>query len=237
MTAGQARELLGLPPDADAAALGRAYRTAVKAVHPDLGGGDPERLRQVIEAHRVLKAMRETRVVFAPATRPEPAGPPVISARITLAEAVKGARRRFALPDGRAIEVRLPKGLRAGDMLRLRRAEGGDVLVRIALLAEPGITVRGGDLWLDVSAPPGQVKPGARLEVDTPRGRRALVAPTGVGEGKPIRLKGQGLPARGLHPAGDLILKLRLDAPADELLPAEAASKSLLRRFSARWAA
>ncbi len=237
MTAGQARELLGLASDADAAALGRAYRTAVKAVHPDLGGGDPERLREVIEAHRVLKSIRETGVVFAPAPRPGPAEPPMVSARITLEEAMKGARRRFCLPDGRAMQVRLPKGLRAGDVLRLRRAGGGDLLVRVALQPEPGITVRGGDLWLEVSAPAGKVKPGARLEVDTPRGRRALVAPDGVADGKPIRLKGQGLPARGRHPAGDLILKLRLDGPAEETVPTEAASKGLLRRFSARWAA
>ena len=237
MSAGQARELLGLPSDADAAALGRAYRTAVKAVHPDLGGGDPERLRQVIEAHRLLKSLRETRVVFTPAPQNPAAGPQMLPVKVTLEEAVKGGRRRLALPDGRTLEVRLPKGLRTGDVLRVRRAKGEDLLVHISLQPEPGVTVRGGDLWLEVTAPVGQVKAGARLELDTPRGRRALIAPDGVAEGKPIRLKGQGLPARGGHPAGDLILKLRLDGSAQEPTLAEPTAKSLLRRFSARWAA
>ena len=234
MTAGQARELLGLATDADAAALGRAYRTAVKAAHPDLGGGDAERLRLVIDAHRLLKSLRETRILFSPA----PAVAPVkaaLSAKITLEEAIKGARRRLTQPGGGSLQVRLPKGLRAGDVLRLKRRDGGDVLVRIAVLPEPGVTVRGDDLWLEVSAPAGQVKPGARLEVDTPRGRRALVAPDGMADGKPIRLKGQGLPARGRHPAGDLILKLRLEPTAAEVR--ETVSQTLLRRFSARWAA
>jgi curved DNA-binding protein len=58
------------------------------------------------------------------------------------------------------------------------------------------------------------------------------VAPETLGEGAKVRLKGEGLPARGRHPAGDLILKLKLD-PAGE----EPASRQLLRRFSARWAA
>ncbi len=236
MTAGQARELLGLTTDADAAALARAYRTAVKAAHPDLGGGDPERLRLVIDAHRLLKSLRQTRIVFAPAPTSAPAKAVALSSKITLEEAIKGARRRLTLPGGGSLQVRLPRGLRAGDVLRLRRPEGDDVLVRITLHPEPGVTVRGDDLWLEVSAPSGQVKPGARLEVDTPRGRRALVAPDGVADGKPIRLKGQGLPARGRHAAGDLILKLRL-APAQAGAASETVSQTLLRRFSARWAA
>ena len=232
MTAGQARELLGLPPDADARALGCAYRAAVKAVHPDLGGGDPERLRQVIEAHRLLKALGSAPAMFAPARREGPAGPRTLSARISLGEAMAGARRRLTLPDGQALQVRLPKGLRGGDLLRLRPRAGAEVLVRITLNPEPGVTVRGGDLWLEVRAPAGQVRPGARLEVDTPRGRRALTAPPGMAEGKPIRLKGQGLPARGRHAAGDLILRITPDPAAEEPV-----SKTLLRRFSARWAA
>ena len=238
MTAGQARELLGLAPGADAHALGRAYRTAVKAAHPDLGGDDPERLRQVIEAHRLLKSLDQARVMFAPTQQPSP-GEQSVSVKITLREAMVGGRRRLKLKGGKAVNLRLPKGLRPGDALRLKTAAdpGGDILIHIAVQAAKGVAIRGDDLWLEVSASPGQVKPGARFEVDTPRGRRSLVAPEGALEGRPIRLKGQGLPARGPHPAGDLILKLRLGPAAPEAAAKEPASKKLLRRFSARWAA
>lgn len=234
MTASQARELLGLSPGADADALGRAYRTAVKAAHPDLDGGDAERLREVIEARRVLMALGEARVMFAPAPRTPPAPGQNLSLKITVREALFGGRRRVRLQSGAALEVRLPKGLRPGDVLRLAGVAdaGGDVMVRISLQGEAGISLRGHDLWLDISAEADQLKAGARLEVDTPRGRRALVAPEGAADGRPIRLKGQGLPARGRHPAGDLILKLCLTSKAGE-----PASKTLLKRFSARWAA
>ena len=236
MTAGQARELLGLAPGAGADDLARAYRTAVKAVHPDLGGGDPERLRQVIEAHKLLKSMGDSGVAFTPTTVDAPAVQS-LSVRISLKEALLGGRRRLALPEGRTVEVRLPKGLRAGEMLRLKptAAGGDDLMVTILYLDEAGVTVKGDDLWLEVSAA-GQVKPGARLELDTPRGRRAVTAPKDWSEGRPIRLKGQGLPSRGRHKAGDLILKLNPGAAADA--PArEPRSRKLLRRFSARWAA
>lgn len=234
MTAGQARELLGLSPGADADALGRAYRSAVKAAHPDRGGGDAERLRQVIEARRVLQALVEARMVFTPAPRPPPAAGQNLSLKITVREALFGGRRRVRLQTGSALDVRLPKGLRPGDMVRLSGAADarGDVMVRISLQGEAGVSVRGHDLWLEVTASSDQLRAGARLEVDTPRGRRALTAPEGVADGRAIRLKGEGLPARGRHPAGDLILKLCLQSK-----PEEPASKTLLKRFSARWAA
>ena len=234
MTAGQARELLGLPPGADAAALARAYRIAVKAAHPDLAGGDDERLRKVIEAHKVLKSLGEARMNFTPSPPAREAKPATesFSLKVTLREALSGGRRRVTVASGRALTVRLPKGLRSGDVLKLRgmgRARA-DIAIRVDVEAGPGLEIRGDDLWLEVTASADQLKPGARLEVDTPRGRRALKAPQGAAEGRLIRLKGQGLPARGRRPSGDLILKLTV-------VPGEPASKKLLRRFMARWAA
>ncbi len=51
------RRLLGVAASVDADALRRAYRLAVKQVHPDRIGGDGERLRAVIEAFRRLEAV------------------------------------------------------------------------------------------------------------------------------------------------------------------------------------
>src|SRR5262245_31251433 len=57
-------DVLAIRPDADAATVQAAFRTAVKAHHPDLNAGDPkaaERVRQIIAAHAVLRdeALRE----------------------------------------------------------------------------------------------------------------------------------------------------------------------------------
>ncbi len=70
MTAGRARALLGLAPGAEGEAVAAAFRAAVKAAHPDRPGGDAERLRQVIEAHRLLQSLAEAKLQFAPARRP-----------------------------------------------------------------------------------------------------------------------------------------------------------------------
>lgn len=240
MSIGQARQVLGLAPGAEAADLARAYRVAVKAAHPDREGGDADRLRQVIEAHQLLKTLAEARLAFAPAVRPAPVrparpAPRVLRLSISVAEALFGGERRIEVEPGRQLDVRLPEGLRPGESLRLAGAgkDGGDVLVRILGAVEPGLTLRGQDVWFDVAAPADKVVEGAPLEVETPRGRRALTAPPGVQSGTLIRLRGEGLPARGRHPAGDLILRLTLTG-VDE---SERVSQRKLRRFSARWAA
>lgn len=235
MTAGQAHELLGLPSGADAETVSRAFRTAVKAAHPDRGG-DPEKLRRIIEAHRVLKSLAKAKVAFSPA-RTWPETPPAPKSRalpvqITIREALFGGQRRLELRPGREVDVRLPEGLRAGDAVRLANADGkgADLLLRISITAEDSAAVHGHDLWMEVRARQDRLAPGARLKVATPRGSRSLTVPDVLTDGAKVRLKGEGLPARGRHPAGDLILRLKAE-------PAEPASRGLLRRFAARWAA
>ena len=235
MTVGQARQLLGLQFGADPEAVTRAFRSAVKAAHPDRPGGNAERLREVIEAHRVLLTLAEARQAFLPAAPPaEPQPPPLRSMRlqISVCEALFGCERRIEI-DERAMDVALPAGLRTAEHLRLAAAaaDGADVLLRIGVDCEPGLSVRGHDVWLDVAAGPDQLSQGARLEIDTPRGRRAFLAPKAVQGGGLVRLRGEGLPARGRHPAGDLILRVT-PGSADEPV-----AQRLLRRFTARWAA
>ncbi len=249
MTAGQARQLLGLPLGASAEALTRAYRVAVKAVHPD-NGGDGERLRQVVEAHRVLQTLAQARLAFAltrrrpaaeaaPRSAPEPANvrpaqPVRLRLQISIAEAVLGGTRRVEAAAGRQLELTLPAGLGPGEVLRLRGAGGAglDVLVTIGVAVEPGLQLRGRSLWLELAAPKAALKGGERVEIETPRGRRAFLVPKAAEGGGVVRLKGEGLPARGAHPAGDLIVRLTPEAEGDTRL-----SRRLLRRFSARWAA
>ena len=236
MTAARARQILGLAQDANDDAVMRAFRSAVKAVHPDRPGGDPERLRLVIEAHRLLQSLAQTRMMFTPAprpARPKPAPPLSLRLQISASEALFGGERRIALDPERLIDVQLPAGLRAGDTLRLPGAgRPQDVLLRIGVAAGQGLTVRRHDLWLELLLDQDQLSAGQRLEIDTPRGRRALTIPSSAGAGGIVRLKGEGLPARASHPPGDLIIRLAVRA-----LPDETPARNLLRRFASRWAA
>lgn len=51
----EARGILGVGRDADAATIRRAYREHVKAVHPDTDGGDEQAFKRVTEAYETLR--------------------------------------------------------------------------------------------------------------------------------------------------------------------------------------
>lgn len=53
-TAGAARRVLDVAPDATEAEIRRAYRERVKEVHPDAGGGDEEAFKRVTAAYERL---------------------------------------------------------------------------------------------------------------------------------------------------------------------------------------
>jgi hypothetical protein len=50
--------VLGLPPEADAAAVDKAYRKLIKRYHPDRAGGDAERAAEINRAYRELRGPR-----------------------------------------------------------------------------------------------------------------------------------------------------------------------------------
>ena len=55
---GSAYTALGLEPDADAAAIERAYKRLIKEHHPDREGGDARRAAEINRAYRELRAWR-----------------------------------------------------------------------------------------------------------------------------------------------------------------------------------
>jgi curved DNA-binding protein len=231
MTVAQARELLGVHPGADEVAVAQAYRAAVKAAHPDRDGGDAERLRRVIEANQILSSAT-SRLTFTLVRRPaEPrqSAQRRLSLQISVEEALFGGERTIQVEGGPRLNVRLPAGLRSGEALRLAGADGGvDVLLQINLATEAGLSVRGSDVLLDAEIDPEALQDGACIELDTPRGRRVFLAPPSAEDGGVVmvRFKGQGLPARGRHAAGDMVIRI-----------ASRPSRGLLRRFTGRRAA
>ena len=52
----QALKVLALPERASLGEIKARHRNLVKRFHPDAGGGDPERIRQINAAYRLLSA-------------------------------------------------------------------------------------------------------------------------------------------------------------------------------------
>ncbi len=214
-----ARALLGVAPGADEHELRKAFRTAAKQAHPDRPGGDADRFRAVLNAYHVLRD--------APGSTLARMDTHLTPVTIDPATAISGGSVEVEA-GGRQLRLTLPPGMRAGDKVR-----AGDAMFRICISADDKIQIRGDDLWMSCSVEPSVLEQGGRVSIETPLGRRIVWVTERAGQRGLVRVAGQGLPARGDYPRGDLFLRLEPTAAK----AAESAARTLLRRFAATWAA
>lgn len=164
---------------------------------------------------------------------------------IDLEDAFNGAQRQVTLQspqagaDGRvrmverSLSLRIPRGVREGQRLRLsgQGAPGhdgrrGDLYLEIQFKPHPWYrVVDGRDLQLSLPVAPWEAALGATVVAPTPGGRVELAIPPGAQSGRRLRLKGRGLPG---DPPGDLYVELKVVLP-----PADSdAARALYRRMA-----
>ena len=138
-----------------------------------------------------------------------------------------GGRQIVHMTDGRKLAIVLPAGLRAGD-----KVGAAGTLMSVAIRGRPEEFVSGDDLCLMVRASPALLANGGKLKVKTPVGYCLVFVPKQVGTNRIVRVLGRGLPARGRHRQGALVLKLE---PLKAAGPT--ASKSSRKGARPGWAA
>ncbi len=150
---------------------------------------------------------------------------------ITLEEAYRGMRRTITLdiPEvdpasgrvvkrPRTLEVKIPKGVREGQKIRLagQGAPGigggpaGDLYLTLRFVPHPWFKPEGRDIYLELPITPWEAALGARVPVPTLGGKVELKIPAGSQSGRKLRLKGRGLPGT---PPGDQYVVLRIETP------------------------
>jgi curved DNA-binding protein len=149
---------------------------------------------------------------------------------IDLEDAFTGARRQISLqaPEWdasgrvrlreRVLDVSIPKGIRAGQLLRLPGqgepgigdAPPGDLYLEVQFHPHPLYRIEGSDLYLDLPVTPWEAALGAGVRVPTPAGPVELTIPPNSAGGRKLRLRGRGLPAAS---PGDLYAVLKIVLP------------------------
>ena len=167
---------------------------------------------------------------------------------IDLEDAYRGARRSIALRvptvdaqghvtlEERHLDVNIPKGIRAGQHLRLAGQGGpgfgggpaGDLFLEIEFNPHPRFRVDGRDVYLDLALAPWEAALGATVEVPTPDGSLQLSVPPGSGAGRKLRLKGKGIPGQ---PPGDLYAVLTIALPPADSPRAREAYAAMAKAF------
>jgi curved DNA-binding protein len=149
---------------------------------------------------------------------------------VPLEDTFRGATREFTLHspemDGagqvalheRTLQVNIPKGIRAGQQIRLAgqgspgfgAGTHGDLYLEIQFAPHPQWRVDGRDLYFTLPVTPWEAALGAAVNVPTPDGTVEMNVPAGSQTGRKLRLRGRGIP--GSTP-GDVFVMLEVVLP------------------------
>ena len=166
---------------------------------------------------------------------------------LDLADAYHGARRQITLRaprldeqgrvelDTRTLDVTIPKGIRAGQMIRLAGqgspgigdAPHGDLLLEVEFRPDGRFTTSGRTVHAELAVAPWEAALGAVVPVALPDGSAQKVRlPAGAQSGSELTVKGKGIPG---DPPGNLDLRVRVVLP-----PADSAKARELYETMAR---
>jgi DnaJ-class molecular chaperone len=178
----------------------------------------------------------------APGTGPRPGRNLEAHLTIPFMTAVRGGETTIEVERGHHREplvVKIPAGVDTGAKLRLRGqgepgergAPNGDLTIEITVEPHKYFTRDGRNLSVEVPITVPEAVMGAKIEVPAiDGGMRALTIPPGSSSGQKLRLRGQGIPASGERPDGDLFVVLKVVVP--KALDDE--SRRLIREFGER---
>lgn len=200
--------VLGVPPDASAKQITRAYRRLARELHPDTrtDGGSDDRFKEVAAAYDVLGD---------PAKRKE-------YDELRAAAAARSRRSTGAAGGGWTGE---------GTRIRVQRRGGDDDLFSVGdpfggvsledLLGGAGFGVggtagrrrarAGRDLRTTVRLPFADAVRGTTVELPADRRTVQVRIPAGVVDGQTVRVPGRGEPGTGGGGSGDLLVQVAVD--------------------------
>ena len=156
--------------------------------------------------------------------RPAKGGDIIYKLTVSLPEALRGLTQ--SLDQG--LKVKVPKGVKDGQTLRLRGkgqpgqygGAPGDAKVEITIHPHKYLSRKGDNLLLNLPISLYEAINGAKITLDMPSGAVALNLPAGMNTGKKLKLKGKGVNK------GDLIV-----APMIMLTESERAQSEALRQI------
>ncbi|MBM9605249.1 DnaJ C-terminal domain-containing protein [Desulfopila inferna] len=129
---------------------------------------------------------------------------------------------RTLRPVEHTVQLKMPRGLKDGSVIRLAGkgekgvggGPAGDLLLQIKVRPDPRFTLREYDLLTTVPVSPWEAVLGAKITVETIKGKIHLSIPKGCRTGRKLRVRGKGLPHKH-GGAGDLLVVIEVHVPSE----------------------
>ena len=143
------------------------------------------------------------------------------STRITLKQSLSGVNIKLAV-SGKPMTVKVPKGIKDGQSVRLRGKgkasingrSAGDLIVTIHVEEDPVYSRDGNDLRMTLPVTFAEATLGANVELPLIDGSTVTVkVPSGSDSGRTLRLKGRGVATK--KGTGDLLATISVVVPKD----------------------
>jgi curved DNA-binding protein len=217
---------LGLDRKCTTEQVRTAYRLLAKAFHPDLNQGSREAVArtQALNAAEEILSDPERRQAYdrelataekAPRSRASKTERNIAKdVHLRIDEFLRGTTREVHIndpgnPDGPELyELIIPAATAVGTRLRLQRAGGGHVAIRVRALPGFQFKVRGADLRCDLKINLRRATQGGEEMVTGVTGTQVRVKiQPGVARGEIVRIVGEGLP-RPRGGRGDLLVRI-----------------------------
>ena len=136
---------------------------------------------------------------------------------LTLSAPALDGRGRVTLKE-RTLNVRIPKGIHEGQVIRLvgqgspgaGGGSAGDLYIEVHFKPDARYRTEGRDVYVSLPVAPWEAALGARVRAALPDGTVEVRIPAGSQPATKLRLKGRGIPGR---PPGDLYLVLEVVLP------------------------
>ena len=134
-------------------------------------------------------------------------------------DAAHGVSKRVSMPDGRTLDIAIPKGIQNGQTLRLKGqgmpgdggdgSQSGDAFVTVSVQPHAFFHRDGDDIRVSVPISLREAVLGAKVKVPTIDGPVTLTVPENASTGDVLRLKGRGIRS------GNQLVTLEIMAPKD----------------------
>jgi curved DNA-binding protein len=167
--------------------------------------------------------------------RAQPRGDTRAKLAVPLEAVYRGDSVRIGV-NGKTLDVRVPKGVRPGQVIRLGgQGAHGDLLLEIEYAAHPQFEVDGRNVIHVLPVAPWEAALGATVSVPTLGGAVDLRIPADSEAGRKLRLRGRGLPGGASGANGDQIVELEILAPRAHDQAQRDAYRTMQEAFGDDW--